>query len=113
MMENPFAIIEKRIDRIESILLNIQERLDKTDSTQSTGDFLTVDEAAAYLNISKSAIYEKTSSRSIPHLKKGKRLYFVKQELADWVKTSRQRTIAEIEAEPASIMVVSKSRRAS
>jgi hypothetical protein len=39
------------------------------------------------------------SKNSIPYSKKGKRLYFSKQELINWIKEGRQKTITEISNE--------------
>jgi excisionase family DNA binding protein len=50
-------------------------------------DLLTVDSAAKYLSVSKDYIYRKTCANEIPFHKKGKRNYFSKQELSDWLKS--------------------------
>ncbi|MCC8426945.1 helix-turn-helix domain-containing protein [Mucilaginibacter sp. UR6-11] len=49
--------------------------------------FITIDQAVEYLKMSKSAIYKLTMSGDIPKHKKGRRLLFVKSELAEWVKS--------------------------
>ena len=46
-----------------------------------------------------STIYGWTSQRLIPHYKKGNRLYFLKSEIDEWLKSGRIKTNAEIEAE--------------
>ena len=67
------AILNK-LTRIESLL--------KGEITKP----LTLDEASKYLDISKSYIYKLTCKNQIPHYKpRGKRLYFLKSELTDWV----------------------------
>ena len=44
---------------------------------------LPLEEAARYLDVSKSHLYKLTSSHKIPHYKpQGKRVYFAKSELA-------------------------------
>ncbi|MBD1398353.1 helix-turn-helix domain-containing protein [Pontibacter sp. JH31] len=110
MTENPFTIIEQRLSRIESILLRFEEHLSLTNKSQSNNDIMTVVEAAALLSLSKHAIYSKTSTREIPHFKKGKRVYFNRQDLIAWVKGQYQRTQTEIVAETSAIMRVSKRR---
>ena len=40
-----------------------------------------------------------TSSMGIPHFKKGKRLYFKKSELVNWVSTGKIKTMKDIELE--------------
>ncbi|MFD3000108.1 helix-turn-helix domain-containing protein [Pontibacter toksunensis] len=110
MTENPFTVIEKRIERLESILLRIEEQLDQTDKQQFTGSLMTIKEASAFLNLSSATIYSKTRNREIPHSKRGKRLYFSQKELADWVREGYQRTQAEIETDASVFMRVSRRR---
>ena len=60
-------------------------------------NFLNIDEAAKFLGIQRSTLYKYTCFKIVPHYKPGKKLYFVKSELIDWVKNSPVRTIDEIE----------------
>ena len=46
---------------------------------------LNIDEAAQYLSLAKQTLYGFTSRGVIPHLKRGKRLYFKKTTLLKWV----------------------------
>ena len=69
----------------------------ESQSNESTP--LTVQEAASFVNLAVPTIYGLVSRREIPFSKKGKRLYFLKEELTEWIKTGRRKTIAEIEKE--------------
>lgn len=60
-------------------------------------DLLTLTEAANYLQLAKQTIYGYTSSREIPHLKKGKSLRFRKIDLDKWLADGRQLTRHEIQ----------------
>ncbi len=61
---------------------------------------LTLNEAAQYLDISKSYIYKLTCSNKIPHYKpQGKRLYFAKSELDTWLFRNPVKTEAKVEQE--------------
>lgn len=60
---------------------------------------LSVQEAAKFVNLAVPTIYGLVSRREIPFSKKGKRLYFLKEELAEWIQTGRRKTVAEIEKE--------------
>ena len=80
-------ILEK-LDRIETILT---EQEDKP---------LTLEETAAYLDISPSYLYKLTSSQRIPHYKPhGKRVYFLKSDLNAYLLQGRVRPIDEIDQE--------------
>jgi predicted DNA-binding transcriptional regulator AlpA len=46
-------------------------------------------------------IYALVSKREIPHFKRGKRLYFSKRELINWLQSGKRKTQSEIAAEAA------------
>ena len=61
---------------------------------------LTFDEAARYLDVSKSHLYKLTSANKIPHYKpQGKRVYFSKSELDAWLMRNPVKTKTEVEQE--------------
>lgn len=62
-------------------------------------EVLTSDEAAAYLGMSKATLYKMTMARQIPHYKPtGKRCYFNRAELLEWVQQGRVATVDELNA---------------
>lgn len=68
-------------------------------SDENESDFLTIEQAAIFVNLAKATIYALCSMGKIPVLKKGKRLYFVKTELTEWLRSGRKKTNDEIELE--------------
>ena len=62
-------------------------------------DFGDTDLAAAVTGLAKSTIYSLASKKMIPHSKQGKRLYFRRSELLDWIRAGRRKTQDEIRAE--------------
>ena len=67
---------------------------------------LTLKEAAEFLDFSRSYLYRLTSQGRVPHYKpEGKRVYFDRAELVDWLKRNRIRTQEEIEETAASYIV--------
>jgi excisionase family DNA binding protein len=88
---------KKQLDRIETAILS-----------QKT--VLTFDEAARYVGTSKSDLYKKTCSRTIPHYKpRGKMVYFERTELDNWLLQNRIATTEEIEAEAQNYSVIRKT----
>jgi len=66
----------------------------------STGEeLLTIKQAAEFLTLSVPTIYGLVQRAEIPVNKRGKRLYFSKQELTDWIKAGRKKTNDEISKE--------------
>ena len=92
-MENPFEMILLRLERIENLIKEL--------SGERTDDdiILDVKQASKYIHLSVSRTYKFTSEKEIPHYKKGKRLYFKKTELRDWLMTTKIKTRADIEKE--------------
>ena len=71
--------------------------LQKTKDELSEGDsFLDVEEAASFLGIAKATLYGKCSSLLIPHFKKGKKLYFNRSELVEYLRSGKRKTIQDI-----------------
>jgi len=62
-------------------------------------DVFDMNEAMSYLKLSKGTMYRMTMDREIPHYKVGKRLYFRKNELDDWINKGKVKTNEEISAE--------------
>lgn len=60
---------------------------------------LTIQEASDFLKLTVPTIYGLTSRHELPFMKKGKRLYFSQNELLQFVKEGRQKTVKEIEEE--------------
>ena len=84
-------------DKLEKIerLLESQHNVARIDSDK----LLTIREAAEVIHLSVPTIYGLVQRQEIPVCKKGKRLYFIGQELTQWIKTGRKKTITEIQSE--------------
>ena len=72
--------------------------------------YLNIDEAVEYLNMAKATIYIYTSQKKIPHFKRGRNLFFKRDELDNWIEGGRRRTKAEID-QMAEDYLNSKKRR--
>jgi len=83
---------------------NIQ--LGVTDNTP-----MTFKEAMEYLGYSKSHGYKLTSANQIPYSKRGKRLFFSKTELDQWLLSSKVKTAKQIDKEAADLLNSKKLRR--
>lgn len=61
-----------------------------------TGKLLNVNEAAIFLNLAPQTLYGFTSNRTIPFIKKGKKLYFEKSALEKWLSSGEKKTITQL-----------------
>ena len=67
---------------------------------------LTLKEAAEFIDFSRSYLYRLTSQGRVPCYKpEGKRIYFDRAELVNWLKRNRIRPQEEIEEKAASYIV--------
>ncbi len=97
-MENPFIMIYQRLEKIESVVVELNAR--KANYNQATPDkFANITEAAEILELAKSTVYNLVSAGKIPYMKKSKRLYFSRKELLDYIETGKRKTVDEIEDE--------------
>ena len=85
-----------KLTEIETLLL----------ATQQPNKPLTLLEAAEFLDFSRSYLYRLTSQGRVPCYKpEGKRVYFDRAELVNWLKRNRIRPQEEIEEKAASYIV--------
>ena len=78
--------------------------------SQAKDVFLTLSQTALFLNLSNATIYAKVGQREIPHCKRGKRLYFLKSDLENYLKEGRKKTATEIHNEAEQHLLTSKKR---
>jgi excisionase family DNA binding protein len=74
----------------ESLEANLANRPENSDK------LFNVKEAATFLDIAAQTLYGYTSNRTIPFIKKGKKLYFRKSELDNWLSEGKRLTKEEI-----------------
>jgi excisionase family DNA binding protein len=68
-------------------------------------------EACQYLDISESHLYKLTSRKQIPHFcPQGKKLYFNRQELDQWLQKNRQNTDEEVDREATDYILNNRRR---
>ena len=100
-MENPFEIIIEKLTNIEKMLLELSKNGGFIPGNNpGFEEIMSIDEVAVFLKLSKPTIYGFCSSRKIPYSKKGKRLYFNKTEINDWISQGRKKTYYEVLNEP-------------
>jgi excisionase family DNA binding protein len=97
---------------METELLNKLNRIEQLITEQSLlqKEVLNFNEACQYLDVSQSHLYKLTSTKQIPHFcPQGKRLYFKRLELDQWLQRNRKTTEDEIEKAASDYLI--KNRR--
>jgi len=102
--------------RTESILKEIQRQIEELRSlvTKANRPFLSLEEAAEYLDLAKETIYQFSSQGILPKYKlHGRRIYFKKSDLDDFIlnEKNRKRSKAEIETKAATELVTKQRGR--
>lgn len=59
---------------------------DRKKDDQNKDRIIFIDEVVALTGLKKCSIYQRTSKNSIPHWRRGKRLYFSYNAIIDWLK---------------------------
>ena len=85
-----FNDIPVLLARIDDKLGIIAAWIQNGASQQDPHAILTIDEAVAFTGYSKSAIHSATSKDTIPHFKRGNKLFFFKDELVEWLKSDNR-----------------------
>lgn len=93
-LPSAITLLTKEVSELKALLLKKNEQ----HSTQLQEEFLTVKQASELLNLSVPTLYSKISRRELPVMKRGKRLYFSKQELTEYIKSGRKLTNDEVDA---------------
>lgn len=97
MAANSFTELSDKLDALTLLVAEMNRKIQGASKPADTP--LSIEEAAAYLNLSKSRVYRLTSQRGIPFIKRGQGILFLKAELDNWLQSKRRRTVEEIQQE--------------
>ena len=78
------ALIEDSLKKV------LSDKIVQKDEGSGLPELLSISQAAEYLNLAKQTLYGFTSKGEIPYLKRGKKLYFKKSELANWLSEGKK-----------------------
>lgn len=98
-MNNPFEVIEARLNNIETLLLDLKHTPKEQGEQADKDELLTVQDTAKFLSLSVPTVYGLISKGELPVMKRSKRCYFSKVELVNYLKQGRKKTLAETASE--------------
>lgn len=94
------TMLTKEVSELKRLLIETQAQT----PTDEPEKFLNIEEAADFLRLAIPTVYSKVSRGELPVMKQGKRLYFSRAELLDYLKAGRKKTNAEIEQDAESYL---------
>lgn len=88
----------------------LKEAITQTvEPTEQPEQLLTIDEVSELLHLTKPTVYSKHSKGELPGVcKRGKRLYFQRDVIINWIKKGRKKSNAEIEQEAGAYLLNTK-----
>jgi len=92
-LPNVVATLTNEVRELKALLLN------KVKPQPEIETPIQLNEIVLLTGLTKPTLYAYVQRNEIPYHKKGNRLYFFKTEIIDWIKTGKQKTIRELEAE--------------
>ncbi len=106
--ELPQAVtqLHEKLVTIERLLLSISN-----DPQPEADKLLTITETAEIIHLSVPTVYGLVQRSEIPVCKRGKRLYFSKLEVTNWIMAGRKKTTDEISAEAVAYFLKPSRRR--
>ena len=87
--------------------MQIKALILETSTIDGFDSVLTIEETSSFLHVKKQTLYSYVSKGLIPNHKKAGRLYFLKNELIDWIKSGNKRAF-DVEAEAKRIIAKRK-----
>lgn len=92
MDNNPFFNIEKKLKEIEDLLKSMTPQQNFEVELTSLNKMMSIAQLIEYLpeKPAKQTVYGWVNDRKIPYEKHGKRLFFVKSEIDEWLDNGRK-----------------------
>jgi excisionase family DNA binding protein len=114
IIPNVFAIIDARLSLIENLLYEIKHpsRIDGQSNPVPTRRTMNVDEFCEFTGLSKQTVYKLTSASQVPFAKRGKRIWFDREEVENWLLSNQRATRSESERQVNEHVLKSAQRRA-
>lgn len=96
-MTNYNILLEELIKLIsEKVSDNINKSINPLTSTEEE-ILMNVDGTSKFIDLAIPTIYGLVHQKKIPHYKKSGRLYFMKSEILEWIKSGKQESKSDIE----------------
>ncbi|MDJ1483599.1 helix-turn-helix domain-containing protein [Cytophagaceae bacterium YF14B1] len=99
-MFNPFEELQARLIRVETLLYDVLSIIAPAKALQEKERLGGIDLAIQVTGLAKSTIYNLASEGRIPHMKRGKKLYFSYTELENWIREGKPQLLHNLQSMP-------------
>ena len=91
------TMLTKEVSELKNLLIEKQEQ----NSTEEPEQWLDLNDLIQYdpEKRKKATWYSKISRNEVPHYKRGKKVYFLKSEIDEWLKEGKRKSNSEIQDE--------------
>jgi len=96
---------------VENVLIRNRSLFQPPIQEQPDPGMWNIKQASEYIRLTVPTIYGHVQRCTIPNYKKGKRLYFKKEDLDKWIGEGRRLTIKEIEDSVQDYLLPKRSRK--
>ena len=106
----PVLLSEQRdeIMALRHMLIETNEMVKRILQPDPLPDLMTIKQAGEYLSLTTPTMYNKVSRNQLPYMKRGKKLYFSRAELTEYLKAGRNKTADELIEEVESYLEIKK-----
>lgn len=95
-----YEIAEEHIEVLaEAIFQKMKSLASVAPSPKNERDILWMDDAVKFLHLAKPTIYGLISKGKLPYYKRGRKVYFLKSELEQWLLDGKRKTQSDIDKE--------------
>ncbi len=90
--------LKEMISRAVADVLIKKEEINQ-DQEAPDSEIMQTEELCKYLKMKRSAVYQLTTYKRIPYFKRGKRIFFKKEEIDEWLRNGRKAIVFRGEEE--------------
>jgi excisionase family DNA binding protein len=95
-MSNIILTTPSELERIIAQAIEKAMQFMKPTEQDTSNLYIGIEEASTLVSLSKNTVYGMVSRREIPHYKRGKKLYFLKDELEKWIGSKKVLSAQEV-----------------
>jgi predicted DNA-binding transcriptional regulator AlpA len=94
-LEQDIKLLQSQVESLKRLLLDfLQAR--QSENVPSKNHATGIDLAMQVTGLAKGTIYNLVAARKIPHYKKNGRIFFFREELQDWIREGKRKSLDEL-----------------